>query len=725
MPLSTKEICQFGPYRLDVGGFTLKRGDEAVSLPPKLFELLAVLVLKGGDIVTKEELFQAVWPDAFVEESNLTQSIFSLRRRLGKTEAGDDYIQTVPRRGYRLNVRVTRVIPADRTFEDLPKSQLSPPIDAPTVVIAAENLQPVTRHSPMLLWLVPIFLILIAAVSTVVLLRLLPSHVEEVSYLELTRDGMDKRGSAHTMAGPTAALATDGARIYFTEGTTGGTKLAQVSVSGGETATIPLPFAMTQLLEYSAARSELLVGGNSGPYSLHHLWAVSLPGGTSHPIGDFEASDGAWSPDGSEIAFTSGTALYKSSSDGAQVRLIAKLPGIGWRPRWSPDARNLRLTILDKASKGASLWEVGADGSNLHLLLPGWNQPSSQCCGAWSKDGKRFIFQATHEGRTEIWAIPTSNRISHFLHLDAPQKITNSPDDLMSPIFSPDGASMYVLGQQLRGEVVRYSSKEREFLPYLGGKSLDFLEFSRDGTWITYVAYPEGTLWRSRPDGSDRLQLTFPPMRVQLPHWSPDDREIVFHGYGTDTPNRDYRISAMGGVPKAIFENEVMTLDWSPDGRSMLYSDFPFFETRPENTGVHILDIGSGHVSTLPESKGMVSPIWSPDGRYIAASKASGKKETMIFNVRTQSWSPLIESRGIPRWSHDSQWLFYFSAGAEPSIMKVQIGSGQIETVADLKSIRLAGELAGVQFSLSPDDSPILLRDTGTQEIYSVALHPK
>ena len=292
---------------------------------------------------------------------------------------------------------------------------------------------------------------------------------------------------------------------------------------------------------------------------------------------------------------------------------------------------------------------------------------------------------------------------------------------MLTPTLSPDGATLYVLGQQLRGELVRYDAQEHQFLPYLGGKSLDYLEFSRDGAWITYVDYPEGTLWRSRPDGSERLQLTFAPMRVMLPHWSPDDREIVFHGLGSGS-NRDYTISATGGVPQPVFEDEVMTLDWSPDGTSFVYSDFPFFSTKPEDTGVHVYNIASRQAATIVGSKGLVNPVWSPDGRYIAASKVSGGSETQVFDRSTQSWSSLVRSRGIPRWSRDSKWLFYLQGDDEPAIMKVRISDRRIEKVSDLSQIRIAGGLAGVQFSLSPEDAPILLRDTGTQEIYSVTL---
>jgi len=68
---------------------------------------------------------------------------------------------------------------------------------------------------------------------------------------------------------------------------------------------------------------------------------------------------------------------------------------------------------------------------------------------------------------------------------------------------------------------VRYDVKLHAFVPYLGGISAEFLDFFKDGQWVAYVAYPQGTLWRSRIDGSEALQLTFPPVSVVYPRWCP------------------------------------------------------------------------------------------------------------------------------------------------------------------------------------------------------------
>ncbi|HET9477826.1 MAG TPA: winged helix-turn-helix domain-containing protein, partial [Pyrinomonadaceae bacterium] len=103
---------EFGPYRLNVSNRLLTRAGETVSLTPKAADILALLVMNAGQLVEKNDLLKEVWPDTFVEESNLTQNIFALRRALGDERAGPKYIETVTRRGYRFIASV-RVYDAD------------------------------------------------------------------------------------------------------------------------------------------------------------------------------------------------------------------------------------------------------------------------------------------------------------------------------------------------------------------------------------------------------------------------------------------------------------------------------------------------------------------------------------------------------------------------------------------------------------------------------------
>lgn len=360
-----RRFFKFGPYILNVDGMTLRREGELIQLPPKAFETLTVLVEHRGEMVTKEHLMSAVWPDAHVEESNPTQNVFTLRRKLGQTAENEEYIQTVPRRGYRIGV------PVEELEESNPEQ---PPA-------AAATKPRLPRAS---LWWAGV--LVIAAAFAVPLWRI-PSGTTTVSdYLELSHDGTDKRGKTGAVGGPEAALATDGSRVYFTEGSSQTSARMQVSTAGGETAAIPVPFGLPQLLDFSPARSELLVASFEDPASAAPLWAIPLPAGVPHRLGNLVARDASWSADGRAIAFVRGTELFRSNADGTEIRKLAPLPGVGWRPRWSPDGKSLRLTVVDAKTAGQSLWEVSSDGSNPHPLLPGWNRPPAECCGSWTPE---------------------------------------------------------------------------------------------------------------------------------------------------------------------------------------------------------------------------------------------------------------------------------------------------------------------------------------------------
>src|ERR1700739_3714870 len=104
--MTANRLQRFGPYRLDMNRRLLFRGDDPVPIQQKALDILIVLVQREGEVVSKDELMEAVWPNSFVEESNLTQSIFVLRKALGEGSRENRYIATVPGRGYRFVARL-------------------------------------------------------------------------------------------------------------------------------------------------------------------------------------------------------------------------------------------------------------------------------------------------------------------------------------------------------------------------------------------------------------------------------------------------------------------------------------------------------------------------------------------------------------------------------------------------------------------------------------------
>jgi len=104
------------------------------------------------------------------------------------------------------------------------------------------------------------------------------------------------------------------------------------------------------------------------------------------------------------------------------------------------------------------------------------------------------------------------------------------------PIQSQDGKKLFVIGISPRAELVRYDSRTGEFVPFMPGLSAEGVTVSNDGQWLTYVSYPDGTVWRCKVDGSEKLQLSFAPLRALLPRWSPDGKQIVFFATAGDQP---------------------------------------------------------------------------------------------------------------------------------------------------------------------------------------------
>src|SRR6266403_970102 len=106
---SLQAIYEFGPFRIDIEGYLLPRGEESIQLSPKVFETLLFLVQHRGRVCKKDEIISSIWPDTFVEESNLAQNVFLLRRALGEEKNEHRYIVTIPGLGYRFVAPVTEL----------------------------------------------------------------------------------------------------------------------------------------------------------------------------------------------------------------------------------------------------------------------------------------------------------------------------------------------------------------------------------------------------------------------------------------------------------------------------------------------------------------------------------------------------------------------------------------------------------------------------------------
>ncbi|HEV2493427.1 MAG TPA: protein kinase [Terriglobia bacterium] len=540
-------------------------------------------------------------------------------------------------------------------------------------------------------------------------------------YAQVTHDGRIKGASNSPLPSP---LVTDGPRLYFTEQAESGFGLAQVSAAGGETAPLRTPLPFPQFGDISPNRSELLVTGAVGTEPEAPFLILPIPAGEPHRLGGLLGHDATWSPDGTQIAYANGPDLMLARADGNESRKLVTTSGRPWWLRWSPDGSRLRFTLYDPKTSSFALWEVSADATNLHPLLPGWNSPPAECCGNWTPDGSYFVFQSTREGRTAIWAVREKSVLLHKLDR-APVNLTSGPMNFLAPVPSPDGKKIFALGSQPRGELVRYDANMRQYLPFLSGISAEGVTFSKDGQWAVYTSVPNGTLWRSKVDGSERLQLTFAPMEAGLPRWSPSGREIAFMGR---TPGQSWKICLVGsdgGAVQELTSGQSNDADpsWSPDGNTLIFGTLIVSQGGASATmAIHRLDLQTHQVSRLPGSEGLFSARWSPDGRYIVAMSEDSQR-LMLFDTTTQKWSELARVNvAFPDWSRDGKSVCFESWNDEPAFFRIRISDRAIQKVATLKGLRRAAGTFGQWSGVAPDDAPLTLRDVGTQEIYALDL---
>jgi Tol biopolymer transport system component len=363
-------------------------------------------------------------------------------------------------------------------------------------------------------------------------------------------------------------------------------------------------------------------------------------------------------------------------------------------------------------------------------VIPGWHLSSSQCCGSWTSDGRFFVFLEITRGpiaQAEIWAL--SERRGLIPRPPAqPVQLAGGPIGWGQPIPGRDGKKIFATGNTHRGALSRFDHRTGQFEPFLAGISAQFVSFSKDGQFVAYVSYPEGVLWRANRDGTNPVQLTEPPINALLPHWSPDGSQILFSDFSVGRQDA-YVVAASGGSPQRLLpeDHEVHgDPNWSPDGRKVVFTTAGPFNRKGN---VQILDLATHQIAIVAGSEGIYSPRWSPDGKYIAAIPVDSMN-LKIFDLKLQQWSELggkdtMGTVGFPSWSRDSKSIYFLriAASGDKGIFRIRAGGGDPERVASLKSIDLGGWWSWV--GLDPGDAPLVLRDTGSNDIYALTLEQK
>ncbi len=723
-----KLAFRFGLYEVDLLQGILLRQGVRVKIQEQPFRILSLLLQKPGEIVAREELRQALWPQGTHVnfDGSLNAALKKLRAALQDDAENPRFIETVPRQGYRFLAPIHFVndslvpaapppaVPPDALGEPFEvRMRLHPEFSPERVAQLYKEKKKAERAAK---WIDLTFLsVAILFTSWLLFFMLYPVPRPGVQrMIRITNaGGIDEWGG----------VVSDGTRIFFLERDGGRWNLMQTSVEGGNAEKMSAPFENTRIFAISPDHSQFLIGQFSRRDDEMPLWLWPVQGGEPRRMGEAVGHDPAWSPDGSQIVFVRGRSLYTVHPDGTQLRELAHGPGLPHSPAWSPDSETIRFS-MDRRDDGAqAIWEMAADGSGLHPILALRRHPSSQSAGQWTADGRYFLFSGCDNYDCNLWGIREAWNWFRRSHHD-PVQLTHGPDSLHVSIPTQAGSRVFAFSFRSHRELQKIEPQSHHAESVMLNVNAEAAGVSPDGRLALYVDRPDGSLWRSSIGGTQRLRLTKPPMVASAPHWSRDGNQILFTGVRPGFLRQIYILSSNGGALRAVLPEgrEASDADWSPDGTQIVVS-MREQKTQPK-FGIYLFKPSTSEWTLLSDSRGLIEPRWSPDGRYIAALDEKSHR-LLLYDFQTEKWSDLAAGGllSAPYWAPDSSAIYYQDQlDNEQAIYRVKISNHQVEKVFSCGEILRSSPSHCIFSGLGKDGTLYVMVEKGLTDIYGLDL---
>lgn len=665
-------LFRFGPFTIDLAERVVVRDGQPVALPPKVFDTLAVLVEQSGRVVSKDELMARVWPDTIVEESNLTQNIFTLRRALG--EEGRS-IETVPRRGYRLSAPVELVIESRQSVRIVTEEERDGPRSRTTLVLS-------------------IAIAVLSLVSIAQFVRRTPDRLETLEVRKLTTGGNVE----------SAAISPDGRFIAWVANENDGIsiRLRQIATTS-EVRIVPPSSVRVDELTFSPDGEHVYY--LSGPRGESSLFAVSTLGGNPRKVLDDVRSPVSFAPDGKRFAFIrwfpeSGEQglMIASLDGGAPRRLITrKRPRVmDYRgPSWSPDGERIAL-VINESFGGSAATLITAEVRDGTERVIARNLGAAAGKVAWLPDGSGIVVASE---QLWLYSYPDGER----------KRITNDALSYSSITVSGDGKRVAAV-QTTRPTDVWLMPDDKRILS--GSGINNGVSWLGDGR-LAYLATHDGNtdVWIARADGSDPRQLTLSEALDNHPSVC-GERAIVFAS-ARNGGSTIWRMDADGGNQRQISgEGTHYGLDCAPDGTWLAFHR----DDRVHSWSVWRMPTNGGAAQRLTD-RPATFPAVSPDGRRIACNYHGANGWTIAIMDADGTNLRVLDAPGVPtrrlRWSPDGAAIvFARERNRIDNLVRLPIDGGAEETITSWDSARI------LAFDYSPDGSKLaVVRTTPVSDV--------
>jgi Tol biopolymer transport system component/DNA-binding winged helix-turn-helix (wHTH) protein len=622
MPQDITEIYELGPFRISVGERVLRREDRIVPLTPKCFDTLLVLAQHAGNVVEKERLMRVVWPDSFVEESNLSQNIFVLRKTLGETPEGAKYIQTIPKRGYRLVVPAAEAVPVT-----LPQGAAALPASPP----AGKR-----RISLSIAAAIAIGLALIAAPG-----------VWSSGWGFLSEVRITPLIVANSLA--YAIISPDGKHIAYVANDTEGQSLwtrQTAGVGAGMRLAGPLPghfwgvsYAPAGEYLYYVFEDQLHPVGGA-------LFRVAAQGGEAQKLMVGIAGAPSFSPDGGRLVFK----RYESNNDrgyllmatalGTEPRVIAASSAsyAFYNYQWAPDGKSVYYVEGTRHSRGSawSIFELPAAGGPAKLVMAPQAKPLHSV--NWlSRSEIVALIPDDDSGISQIWRLRAGGQ---------DRRLTNGITDYAVISVTADARTI------LANSSVTQDSIWTASAPGIGRRETVRISLPA-GSYNDPVWTPDGrivyagqsNLWLATADGLERKHLIPEKVIATEPAVSADGRSIVFVLRRQGSLNL-WRTGIDGsGLRQVTTGRFDLHPALSPDGKWVAYAS----NVQGQWALWKAPFDGAGSPVKLDSCR--ASPVISPDGKLLAYTREMGE-----IQVRSFDDGSLVRKMTTPADAFDLQW---------------------------------------------------------------------